>query len=336
MGNRRQNFVLFAALLGLFLPFLGCDSASNPVAPAGTVLTVTATPTKITPTGEASSIVVTGFRPDGNALNPGTQIILATDLGTLGATTVTIGDNGRATTSLVGDGRTGAATVTATLASGGDASGTATVTVEALVPTITLFANPETVGVGGRSDITIIARDNNNFPLSAGERIRLVAENGRMTDQEVFTDDNGEAFSRFIAGDRSETGQVTAFLGNNDASTSTVSITIVDAPDSFNLQVSTSRVSASSVATVDVEVVVLDTRSSPLPNATVVLGTEPNVGGTFSNGEVQVTGSSGAVNSTLTIPQGNLTAGVPFLITAEVSGEGITLPLQSRTIQVDP
>lgn len=339
--NRNTFFLLALAIASLTLYLAGCDSASNPIAPPGSVLTVTANPTRITPNGETSLITITGFRPDGNSLNPGSLVTLTTDLGTLAANSLAIDDNGRAQTTLTSDGRTGPAMITAVLTSSSDTTASATVQIEALVPNLSVFANPGTVGVGGRSDITVVARDNNNFPLGAGNVIRLVAEFGTLTASTITTNANGEAFSRFVAGDRPEQGTVTAFFENNDATTSTVNINIVDAPTSFSLNTDVGRVSAASEAEIEVTVEVLNSLGSPLPGASVTFEVADvnggSVGGTFQSGSfIQTTDNSGRVVDTLTIPQGELTPGVNVLIRATVRGEGVELPSQTRQIAVDP
>lgn len=332
---------LIAVVAGVTLTMTGCDSASNPVAPAGSILTLTANPTRITPNGEASIITVTGFRPDGNSLNPGSLITLTTDLGTLGTNSLAIDNEGRAQTTLTSDGRTGPATVTAVLTSSSEATASATVQIEALVPNLSVFANPGTIGVGGRSDITVIARDNNNFPLGAGNRIRLIAEFGTLSATNITTNADGEAFSRFIAGDRPEQGTVTAFLENNDTSTSSVNINIVDAPTSFSFNTDVGRVSASSEAMIEVTVEVLNSLGSPLPGASVTFEVEDanggSVGGTFESGSfIQTTDNGGRVVDTLTIPQGELDAGIDVLLRATVRGEGVELPTQTIRVTVDP
>ncbi len=339
--NRNTFFLLALATAALTLHLTGCDSASNPVAPAGSMLTITANPTRITPNGESSIITVTGFRPDGNSLNPGSLVTLTTDLGTLGANSLTIDENGRAQTTLTSDGRTGPAMITAVLTSSSDTMASTTVQIEALVPNLSVFANPGTVGVGGRSDITVVARDNNNFPLGAGNVIRLVAEFGTLSASRITTNSDGEAFSRFVAGDRPEQATVTAFFENNDSTMSTVNISIVDAPTSFSFNTDIGEVSAASEAMIMVTVEVQNSLGSPLPGASVTFEVVDenggSVGGTFESGSfVRTTGPGGDVTDTLTIPQGELNAGVDLLLSATVRGEGVELPRQTIRIDVVP
>src|SRR4051794_1722324 len=88
------------------LALVGCDKAT-PVAPDGTVLIVSANPSKVSLNG-TSTITVVGRRPDGNPLNPGTEIRLSVDKGTIDSI-VTADSGGRATAIYRADGRSGAA-----------------------------------------------------------------------------------------------------------------------------------------------------------------------------------------------------------------------------------
>ncbi|MCP3957562.1 MAG: hypothetical protein GY719_06885 [bacterium] len=214
-------------LLMLCACALACDSA-NPVAPAGAVLSVTANPSQITLTGQ-STITVTGFKPDANPLNPGTQIIVSTSIGNLFHPTtglqisiVEIDGNGRAVAILRADGRQGSATVTATLATqgggtggggggGGDGDGdgggggttttvgaSASTTVQvgandADKPSVLITANPSTIPTGGSSRIRLLGRNSDDTPVSAGQRIRLTADFG------LLVEDGGNANSPEIS-----------------------------------------------------------------------------------------------------------------------------------------
>ncbi|HEV2845026.1 MAG TPA: hypothetical protein VG477_09290, partial [Thermoanaerobaculia bacterium] len=76
------------------LPAMGCDKAS-PVAPSGSILTISANPSQVGLNGR-STITVVGRKPDGNPLNPGTEIRLSSERGTIDSI-VTTDDQGRAT-----------------------------------------------------------------------------------------------------------------------------------------------------------------------------------------------------------------------------------------------
>lgn len=190
---------------------LGCQSAENPVAPSGTVLTISAVPSLISLSGEGAAITVTGVRPDGNPLYPDTQITLTTSLGVLrpgstscGSTAVVniveTDSRGQAFATLCGDGRVGEATVTASLTSSGGGgggtggeggtggAGTSTVSVTVQIgetdssqPTLIISANPTIVPTLGTSTITLIGRNNDGTPVASGQRIRLTADLGMLS-----------------------------------------------------------------------------------------------------------------------------------------------------------
>src|SRR3954462_13581117 len=107
-----MNYRVVAGLLLVvsLLPVTGCDKAT-PVAPSGTVLTISANPTQIALDG-SSTITVVGRKPDGNPLNPGTEIRLTAERGTT-SSNVTVHTSGTATAILHADGRSGDVKVSA-------------------------------------------------------------------------------------------------------------------------------------------------------------------------------------------------------------------------------
>lgn len=224
----RQRLVLLPLA---FCVLLGCDS-TNPVAPAGSVLTVTANPTQIGLTG-SSVITVSGFRPDGNPLFPGTQINVTTDLGVVAEPVVTIGDNGRGSTTLRASGRPGTATVTASLPAG-EATATATVQVgeEGIRPTLTLGASPNRINVEQESTIRVVARNVDGTPLANGV-VRLRTTLGRLDQETLQTSANGEAQTVLRPQGRSGTADVTGSVGSSEEQMTQVTVirsrVIVDA-----------------------------------------------------------------------------------------------------------
>ncbi len=163
----------------LLLTAVGCDSADNPVAPSGSVLTITANPTQISLTGSAT-LTITGFKPDGNPLNPGTLINLSTTLGVLGQPSAEV-SGGRATTTLRGDGRSGTATVTATLPGGGETSATVDVLVGQTAetqPTLSITASPNVIGLNESAEVTAVARNADGSLYGAGGQVNLRTDLG--------------------------------------------------------------------------------------------------------------------------------------------------------------
>jgi len=211
-------------LLAPLAIFLACDSA-NPVAPSGTVLTVTANPTSIGLSG-SSSIRVSGFRPDGNPLNPGTQINVTTTLGTLVPDgVIEVGEDGVGLASLQGDGRTGTATVTASTP-GGEAMATVDVLIgedETTKPVLEITASPATIGLDDQSTITIFARAADGSPLGVGEVIELRTTLGTIRNQ-VATQNDGTATATLRSEDVPGTATVSARLDASDEVTVDVTI----------------------------------------------------------------------------------------------------------------
>ena len=106
------------------LTWLGCDSVT-PIAPADAVLTITVNPTRIESRGEAT-ITVLARKVDGFPVNRGTEITFSTDLGRIDPEVAYTDEQGRASTTLFGNGEVGMATVTAV-------SGSIEITAETLV-----------------------------------------------------------------------------------------------------------------------------------------------------------------------------------------------------------
>lgn len=141
---------------------LACDSAS-PVAPSGTLLTVSASPTEISTNGTAT-IRATALRANGTPVNPGTVIRFDTSLGTIDEQAET-DDDGVARVTLTGDGRIGTATVTAR--SGVAESATVDVKVGKVATSVSLQATPSSIPeIGGTVQLLASVRDSEGQPLS--------------------------------------------------------------------------------------------------------------------------------------------------------------------------
>lgn len=331
MKYRFKTLLLCLVLAALLLPTAGCDSASNPIAPNNSVLTVVASPTKIALRGESSVITVTGFRPDGNPLSEGTLVILSTDLGTLSATSLRIDANGVAAATLTGDGREGPASVTASLATtsgGGDAgggttSGMATVQIAEERPQLEISANPSTIPVLSNSTITVLARDDDGFFLGAGERIILTSDLGSVP-PEVETDSNGRATFRFRAGEEGGTGRVSAFLGNSEEAT--VDITIRQAVGRLTLQANPLSIQRDDNGVpITLQAFVVNAQGNPQPNVNVTFEAGR---GTLSS-VTDLTDNNGIATSTLTVRRSDVSdipANGTFTVTATAISEGETFP----------
>ncbi len=323
MKYRFKTILLCLVLAALLLPLAGCDSASNPIAPNNSILTVVASPTKIGLRGESSTITVTGFRPDGNPLSEGTLVIMSTDLGTLSATSLRIDANGVATATLTGDGREGPASVTASLATtsgggdtGGGTSGMATVQIAEEKPQLTVSANPSTIPVLSTSTITVLARDDDGFFLGAGERIILTSDLGSVP-SEVQTDSSGRATFKFRAGEEGGTGRVTAFLGNSDEAT--VDITIRQAVGGLTLTASPSSITRNDTGvSINLEAFVTTAQGNPQPSVNVTFEADR---GTL-NPATDLTDNNGLASVTLQVTAEDVCDITSFMVNATAISEG--------------
>jgi len=194
----------------------GCDKAT-PVAPSGSILAISANPTKIALNGQ-SVITIIGRKPDGNPFNPGTEIRLSATLGSI-PSIVTTDRDGNATAIFQSDGRFGMAMITAqtggttggsTGGSGGSggtggtggsgsSSGTGSASIQVEVgtaaKTIILQPTPTTISsTGGQVSLLAIVRDTNGQPL-AGQGVNFSTDLGTLASRGaiVNTDSQGQA-----------------------------------------------------------------------------------------------------------------------------------------------
>lgn len=323
MNRRSICLTLFA--LPLLLPLAGCDKAT-PVAPNGTVLTISANPSRIGLNG-TSVITVVGRKPDGNPLNPGTEIRFSTDRGTIDQPVVQI-QNGTATAVLRGDGRTGAAMVTAATG-GGDTSAQTQVQIgetDDTRPTVTLNANPNDVPVGGTSTITIIARNADGSAVPAGLEVILTSTLGTLNPARPTTRADGTATATLRAGSVSGTATVTALVGSSQAATTT--ITIRDAATDISLTSSPGVVSPQG-GTLTLSALVVNAQGLGLAGAPVTF--EAEVGELSAT--LVSTGSNGLATATLELEDTDLdTAGSSVTVTVRTpAGNGQFI---SRSIDV--
>lgn len=204
---------LYFLCLSLVLAVAGlaaCDKAS-PVAPAGTVLSVTANPTQI-PANGASQVRVVALRSNGTPVNPGTQIRMSTTLGTIDPL-VEVGDDGVAVGTLQGDGRIGTATVTASV--GAETTATVEVAVGRPAANVSLQASPAQVGEdGGTVDLLAVVRDDTGEPL-ADAAVNFQTEVGTLASRGAIkrTNANGQVSDRLVvtSGDLQAVTNLNAF-----------------------------------------------------------------------------------------------------------------------------
>ncbi len=303
-------------LLSLCACVLACDSA-NPIAPSGTVLTASANPSQISLNGQ-STITVTGFKPDGSRLNPGTQIILSTSLGNLFNPTtgqqisiVEIDANGQAGALLRADGRAGSATISATLSTtggggggtgeGGSTTGTsASVTVQIGLaaedqPSLLLTASPSVINLNQTATISALARNSDGTAVGAGQQVRLRTSLGTLGEETLTTDSAGEAQTTLSPGTITGTATVTGTVGSSAEATVTVTFG-ESAENRPTLTLTANPVAISPGDTSSITAQARAADGSPLSGATVLLRTSL---GTLDDTSKN-TGSDGQASFTLT------------------------------------
>lgn len=345
MNTKRR----FSASLLAIVAFVGLScSEGNPVAPNGTILTISTSSNRIAANGSAV-ITVTGRRPDGNPIAEGTDVFFSTTLGTISPTMAEAGTNGQVTAILVGDGRIGASTVTASLdgtrgggtTGGGDddddstgASGATTVSISiqlGATPTLTVVANPDNIPTEGTSTITIIARNEDGSAVDPGQRVNLVSNLGSLNPSNPQLDGNGRATSTLRAGTQSGTARVQAFLAGVTAEGS---LTIRDAAAALSLEIASDSTQTSvrrglSANAVKLVASVLNSQGLALQGVGVQLSTPL---GQLSTA-LGTTNSQGQVTTTLTIDGATIDLTVnAIVVTATTPG----VESRTRSIPVVP
>lgn len=221
MTNR--GLVPFAlALFASALVSLSCDKAT-PVAPDGTTISVTANPSRISLRG-AATVTVVGRKPTGQPLDPGTEIRLSTDRGSIPAIATTDA-TGTAAATFQGDGRAGSATITASV--GAMTMATAMVQIGESTdtkPTLLLSVSPNTVEINKTSTVTVIARNSDGTAVAAGQPVILTTSLGTLNPTRPTTRSDGTATSTLNAGILAGTATVAAVLGTSDQVTTTLTI----------------------------------------------------------------------------------------------------------------
>ena len=311
-----MNYRVVALLLLVLslLPALGCDEAT-PVAPNGAVLTVSANPSKIGLNGR-STITVIGRKPDGNPLNTGTEVRLSVDKGTLDASLLQVDKNGEATTTFHGDGRSGAAKITAATG-GGMTMATTEVQVgetDTTKPTVLVSANPSTIPVNGTSTITVIGRNADGSP-AGGQQVILTSTLGTLDSGRLTTRNNGTAETVLRAGAQAGTAKITAILGSSDAATTDIEI------KSAILTITADRTSVPEQATTVITITATVTafQGDPIANKPVTFRSDQ---GTLDATTVN-TDSNGNATVRLTVVAPPVTSDTTFQVTATTpSGSG--------------
>jgi len=327
------------ALLALFAVVIGlaCGKAS-PTAPSGTLLTVSASPTRIGVNG-TSTISIIGRTATGTPLRSGTELRVATSLGSI-EPIVTTNGNGEATATLRGDGRQGTATVevttgvadtppmTSTSEPVGNASGSGSATVTVQVgeststqPTLLVSVNPSNIpvsapGATSTSTVTVIARNVDNTPVAAGQTVILVSTLGTFQNARPQTDSSGIATTKINAGSQAGEATITAILGSSAPATAT--LTIRDTPTAISLTAQPRQINRENT-TITLVANVINSQGQPVSGVQVVFIPSQGVG-SFDPSDRDFTDSNGEATTKLNVIAGQLPpSGGSFSITAQVA-----------------
>lgn len=326
-----MNYRAVACLLLVvsLLPVAGCDKAT-PVAPSGTVLTISANPSRIGLNG-TSTITVVGRKPDGNPLNPGTEIRLSSDIGTI-TSIVTTDSSGTASAVFHADGRTGTAKVMATTG-GGDAKAEADIQVgqgSGSKPTVLVSVTPSTVGLGGTAQVTVIARNADGTPVTSG-RATLTTTLGTLSNSNPNIQ-NGTATSTLTAGNREGMATITAIVGSSDAATTMVSI-VLDAATAISVTANPASVDVTNPKPITVTATVTDSRAQPVEGALVTFQTEL---GKFNDNTSVTTDAHGQASKVLMVTASDIPAtSTTFKVTVKTpSSTGSTFLENSTDIAI--
>jgi len=333
MNHRAAPIVL--SILAVFcvvsvITIVGCDKGT-PVAPGGSILAISANPTQISLNG-SSTITVVGRKPDGQPLNPGTEIRLTATNGSIPAIVLTDRD-GNATATFKSNGIPGTATITAATGTGSGSGGTTTsdgtgsssgslsasVSIQVGIPsgskpTVRLSVNPSTIPVNGTSTVTVIGRNADGSP-AANQRALLTSTLGTLDRTTLTTGNDGTASTTLKAGVQAGTAVVTATLGSSDAVTQNVEI------KSAILSVTADRTAVPEQATTDVQITATVTafQGDPISGKTVTFRSDRGV----LSATMATTDSNGNATVTLTVTAPSVDSDTTFQVTVTTpSGAG--------------
>ncbi len=149
----------------LLAVFAACDKTS-PVAPSGSLITISANPDRI-PSDGSAEIRVVALRPNGTPVSRGTLVRLTTTLGAI-PPSIGVDDRGEALAILRADGQFGVATVSAS--AGGSETATIDVQLGLSPASVTVQVTPNSVPeTGGEAVLLAIVRDDRGQPLEKAQ-----------------------------------------------------------------------------------------------------------------------------------------------------------------------
>jgi adhesin/invasin len=339
---QRAAALLLSVLAVLSVVFViavtGCDKAT-PVAPNGSILAISANPTQIGLNG-SSTITVVGRKPDGQPLNPGTEIRLSATNGSI-PSIVTTDHSGTATATFQSNGTPGTATITAATGTGTGGGGgsttsdgstgstagslTASVTIQVGIasgskPTVILSVSPNNIPVTGTATVTAIVRNADGSPAASGTSVILTTTLGTLKPKIPSTGFDGVATSTLTAGTQPGSATISAVSGSSDAQTTT--LTIRDSAAAISLQASPQTIPAAG-GTITFSAFVSNAQGQALQGASVTFQSER---GTFGTTGVVFTDTTGVATNVLTLTPAQLANVSSFVVTATTpNGTGIQL-----------
>ncbi|HVT18610.1 MAG TPA: Ig-like domain-containing protein [Thermoanaerobaculia bacterium] len=336
----RLLHLLLLSLLGALLGLTACGKA-NPVAPSGTTVTLSASPSKIVDASNGSTTITAVVRKPNGTPAAGVEVRFSTDIGNIDALATT-NSNGVAVATLRGDGRFGTATVSATVDAAGATAVTLKVDIGAPAKSITLTANPPTLDAkGGTVTLVALVRDAQGKAVP-GASVNFSSPIGTLDSSVRTTDATGQATdgltvkSAEIANTTTFNVTAQAVAADGSLSSATASIQVLSAPaaKSMTLQASPQAI-PSSGGTVTLIAVARDAQGQPLVGAGVNFTTA--LGRLSHNGAIQLTDSNGSVTETLTVSSSDITQTTPFsfTVTAQTPGTGGALLVQTVSITVN-
>jgi hypothetical protein len=330
---------ILAVLAAIFvITVAGCDKAT-PVAPDGSILVISANPTTIGLHG-TSTVTVIGRKPDGQPLNPGTEVRLSATNGSIQSIVMT-DRSGTATAVYQANGIPGAATITAATGTGsgsgsggtttsdgtGTTSGSLTASVSIQVgnstatkPTVILSVSPSNVPVNGTATVTAIVRNADGSPAPAGTSVILTTTLGTLKPKIPTTGADGIATSTLQTGSQPGMATISAIAGSSDAATTMV--TIRDSAANISLQASSLTI-PSSGGMITFSAFVTNSQGQALQGASVIFQSQV---GTFASTGVVFTDTTGVATNVLTVTQAQLANVSSFMVTAQTpNGSGVQI-----------
>jgi len=186
-----RKLLTTASIAALLAVGTACDSV-DPVAPEGSVLTISVSPTFITLQGSAT-VTVIARESNGQPVNRGSEVFFSSTLGTIDQMART-DEDGVAIATLRGDGRAGTATITAT-SGAASAAVSDPIQIGAVAALISLQVSPTVVlSDGGELTLLALVRDDTggllaNAVVNFGTQFGTLASGGAG----IITNSIGEA-----------------------------------------------------------------------------------------------------------------------------------------------